>query len=309
MEKVLSDVNLIALKEMFFGPSSCWRQRLVIASLMAIRPPGLQSPVESSVLQIPGKKRRTLMTVTASSDSAMKEEFAKHAECLNALNDKRERIVKASRDVTLNSKKVIFQIHRISKENKEQVVEKAENDLAAVTDQYMSKLVKELDGTDFWKLRRSYSPAVQEYVEAATFCRFCKTGTLLNLDEINTNLLSLSQPSAEPLQINILDYLLGIADLTGELMRLAIGRVSEGELEYAEKICRFVRDIYRELSLLVPKMDDNAEMKKKMEVMFQSMVKIENALFSVHVRGSEYVPLLGSDGQNFPIPGIDDLES
>lgn len=40
-------------------------------------------------------------------------------------------------------------------------MEKAEKDLAAVTDQYMSKLVKELHGTDFWKLRRAYSPAVR----------------------------------------------------------------------------------------------------------------------------------------------------
>lgn len=62
-------------------------------------------------------------------------------------------------------------------------------------------------------------------------------------------------------------------------MRLAIGRISDGEVEYAEKICRFVRDIYRELTLLVPLMDDNAEMKKKMEVMLQSVVKIENGNF------------------------------
>lgn len=59
-------------------------------------------------------------------------------------------------------------------------------------------------------------------------------------------------------------------------MRLAIGRISDGEVEYAEKICRFVRDIYRELTLLVPLMDDNFEMKKKMDTMLQSLVKIEN---------------------------------
>jgi predicted translin family RNA/ssDNA-binding protein len=54
---------------------------------------------------------------------------------------------------------------------------------------------------------------VQEYVEAATFCKFCKTGTLLNLDEINGTLLPLSDPSFEPLQINVLDYLLGVIAL------------------------------------------------------------------------------------------------
>ncbi|KAG2301995.1 hypothetical protein Bca52824_030646 [Brassica carinata] len=49
-------------------------------------------------------------------------------------------------------------------------------------------------------------------------------------------------------------------------------------------------------------MDDGYDMKSKMEVMLQSVIKIENATylsnytcFSVHVRGSEYIPLLGDD--------------
>jgi predicted translin family RNA/ssDNA-binding protein len=61
-------------------------------------------------------------------------------------------------------------------------------------------------------------------------------------------------------------------------MRLAIGRISDGEVEYAKNICSFVRDIYRELTLVVPLMDANIEMKKKMEVMLQSVVKIENGI-------------------------------
>ncbi|XP_027347008.1 translin-associated protein X isoform X2 [Abrus precatorius] len=208
----------------------------------------------------------------------------------------------------MNSKKVIFQVHRMSKYNKVEVLEKAEKDLAAVTDQYMSRLVKELQGTDFWKLRRAYSPGIQEYVEAATFCSFCKSGTLLTLDEIHKILLPLSDSCLQPLQINILDYLLGVADLTGELMRLAIGRISDGELEFAEKICRFVRDIYRELTLVVPNMDDSSDMKTKMDIMLQSVMKIEIACFSVHVRGSEYIPLLGSNDSSSFLLGVPDIE-
>ncbi|XP_068663359.1 uncharacterized protein [Aristolochia californica] len=240
------------------------------------------------------KKQRKLST-----SCAMKVEFEKYADYLNQLNDKRERLVKASRDVTINSKKVIFQVHRISKHNKEEVLEKAQKDLASVTDNYMSKLVKELQGSDFWKLRRAYSPGVQEYIEAATLCKFCKSGSLMTLDEVNKNLLLLSDPSREPLQINVLDYLLGVGDLTGELMRLAIGRISEGELEYAELICGFVRDMYRELTLLAPAMDESTEMKKKMETMLQSTMKIENACYSVHVRGREYIEALGTREPDF----------
>ncbi|CAN0929422.1 Translin-associated protein X [Linum grandiflorum] len=242
------------------------------------------------------KKARTMTTAAATTaESAFKDPFANYAEYLNNLNEKRERIVKASRDITMNSKKVIFQVHRMSKNNREEVLDKAQSDLAAVTQNYVSKLVKELQGSDFWKLRRAYSPGVQEYVEAATFCNFCRNGTLLTLDEMNASLLPLNDPALEPLQINVLDYLLGLADLTGELMRMAIGRISDGELEDAEKICQFVREIYRELTITVPHMDDSHDMKQKMDTMLQSVIKIENACFRVHVRGLEYMPMLGTD--------------
>ncbi|KAG4993008.1 hypothetical protein AAZX31_11G011200 [Glycine max] len=259
-------------------------------------------------IQSSPKRARTMATSSTAIEPALKEAFSRYTQCLNDLNDKRERVVKASRDVTMNSKKVIFQVHRMSKYNKVEILEKAEKDLAAVTDQYMSRLVKELQGTDFWKLRRAYSPGIQEYVEAATFYGFCKSGTLLKLDEINKTLLPLSDPSLDPLQINILDYILGVADLTGELMRLAIGRISDGELEFAEKICRFARDIYRELTLVVPHMDDSSDMKTKMDVMLQSVMKIENACFGVHVRGSEYIPLLGSNDPSSFLVGVPDIE-
>ncbi|MCL7034955.1 hypothetical protein MKW94_009724 [Papaver nudicaule] len=276
-------------------------QRLFL--MASSKPQHLHRIAEASLLTSAAKKPRSMTTV-----SAMKDGFATYTDYLNTFNDKRERVVKASRDININSKKVIFQVHRISKSNREEVLEKAEKDLAAVTSQYMSRLVKELQGTDFWKLRRAYSPGVQEYIEAATLCKFCKSGTLLDLAEINATLLPLSDPSLEPLQINVLDYLLGLADLTGELMRLAIGRISEGELEYAENICRFVRDIYRELTLVVPQMDENSEMKKKMEVMLQSVVKIETACFGVHVRGSEYIPSLGSTNQNYSYMGASAID-
>ncbi|KAJ0441494.1 putative purine-nucleoside phosphorylase [Helianthus annuus] len=42
--------------------------------------------------------------------------------------------------------------------NKDEVLEKAEKDLSAVKDHYIARLVNELQGTDFWKLRRAYSP-------------------------------------------------------------------------------------------------------------------------------------------------------
>ena len=64
-------------------------------------------------------------------------------------------------------------------------------------------------------------------------------------------------------------------------MRLAIGRISDGEIEFAKKICRFVREIHRELILLAPIMDDSYDMKTKMDTMLQSVIKIENGMLLV----------------------------
>lgn len=58
-------------------------------------------------------------------------------------------------------------------------------------------------------------------------------------------------------------------------MRLAIGRISDGEVDFAKKICTFVREIYRELTLLAPVMYDSSDMKSKMDTMLQSLMKIE----------------------------------
>nr|POF04670.1 translin-associated protein x [Quercus suber] len=189
--------------------------------------PNSAAAAATTTTTLAAKRARTMTTDSSSSSSSpIKDAFTKYTQYLNTLNEKRERVVKASRDITINSKKV------------------------------------------------------QEYIEAATFCSFCKSGYFLTLDEINATLLCLSDPSLEPLQINVLDYLLGLADLTGELMRLAIGRISEGELQFAEKICRFVCDIYRELTLLVPHMDDSYDIKTKMDTMLQSVMKIENGFLT-----------------------------
>ncbi|XP_056697090.1 uncharacterized protein [Spinacia oleracea] len=253
-------------------------------ALMASKPKPSRLPNLAGARWESVAKKPRMMTT----DASLTDAFSKYADYLNNLE--------------------LFLDNRIGKHNKDEVLEKAEKDLQAVRDQHVSRLVKELNGTDFWKLRRAYSPGVQEYVEAATFCKFCRTGTLLNLDEINATFLHLNGSSIEPLQINILDYILGVADLTGELMRLAISRISDGELDFADKICRFVRDLHRELTIIVPDMDDSHDMKFKMEIMLQSVMKIENACFGVHVRGSEYIPLLGEMDPSYTLMGVPDME-
>lgn len=62
-------------------------------------------------------------------------------------------------------------------------------------------------------------------------------------------------------------------------MRFAMGRISDGEPEYAKKICTFAQDIYRQLTLLAPNMDGKSETKKKMEIILNNVTKIEKGRF------------------------------
>ncbi|KAG0324694.1 hypothetical protein BG004_003396 [Podila humilis] len=100
------------------------------------------------------------------------------------------------------------------------------------------------------------------------------------------------------------DYLLGIADLTGELMRLAINTLGQSMIavpnsdtetwslpspeERVQLILSFLREIkggFDSLSLT-----KTSAIMKKMPVLRQSLNKIEVALYNIRVRGAEYPP-------------------
>ncbi len=67
-----------------------------------------------------------------------------------------------------------------------------------------------------------------------------------------------------------------VADLTGELMRLAISGVAAGQREVAIAVCGFVQALYKGFSQL-PNTVDIRGMPKKMDLMLQSLIKIENS--------------------------------
>ncbi|CAN7119986.1 unnamed protein product [Brassica rapa subsp. narinosa] len=141
-----------------------------------LKPQRLHQIAETDAEQLV-KKARTMTT-----ESSMKDAFFLYADYLNNFRE-RERVVKVSCDITMNSKKVIFQVHRLSKDNKEEVLEKAGKDLEAVREQHFSRLMKELQGTDFWKLRRAYSPGVCQRIitNHSSFKSTVNDGKFINL--------------------------------------------------------------------------------------------------------------------------------
>jgi len=83
------------------------------------------------------------------------------------------------------------------------------------------------------------------------------------------------------------DYLLGISDLSGEIMRLSITSIGtqNSGLSDVLSVCSLVRSWHSDLETLTPYV---RELRKKQDVTAQSLHKIEAAAYSLSVRGAEY---------------------
>ena len=88
---------------------------------------------------------------------------------------------------------------------------------------------------------------MQEFIEAASFLYYIKNGTLMSLKLVQSK-LTFSDELKVP--VPVYEYLLGIADLTGELMRMCINSVGRGQTDTCFNACNFLRRIHEALSSL-----------------------------------------------------------
>ncbi|KAJ7655156.1 Translin [Mycena polygramma] len=215
--------------------------------------------------------------------------FEEFREDIDLGNDRRERLIKASRDVTNISKKAIFLLHRI-------VLEDSTDDRALALRAASSGRQKlseanaifavmrpELVGDRFWRYQRQVSPGLQEYIEALSFAHYVEHDSLITYQQVQDALCDKDGPF---FPLTLADYLLGLSDLTGELMRFAISNIARrGGRPKASQVCAFVRGCKSDFERFTPHV---RELSKKQSVTTNSLEKIEAAAYAVAVRGSEY---------------------
>ncbi|KAM7409035.1 hypothetical protein PAMA_002651 [Pampus argenteus] len=215
---------------------------------------------------------------------------------LDTKHDKYERLVKISRDVTIESKRTIFLLHRVtSVPDPEDILNEADVKLDGVR-QKIGQIAEELRGEDIHQFHRAFTPGVQEYVEAVSFQHYIRHRSLISLEEINARLVFMraekDSDEAVPLGTQVLtfhvtpaDYLLGVADLTGELMRMCISSVGNGDIDTPFKLSQFLRQIHDGFSYIGN--TGPYEVSKKLHTLRQSLGKVEDACYTLRVRGSE----------------------
>lgn len=147
----------------------------------------------------------------------------------------------------------------------------------------------DLEGDRFWRYQRVISPGLQEYIEALSFAHYLTHNCLITWKEVQDRLSDesgipvrlfsadhnpLSPERTQYFPLPMEDYLLGISDLTGELMRYAITAISrKGGRATASSVCSFLRQCKTDFEALT---HHSRELGKKQRVTVESLHKIED---------------------------------
>jgi predicted translin family RNA/ssDNA-binding protein len=178
---------------------------------------------------------------------------------VGSFDEKRELLIKDSRNVVKLSKLIIYSLHRNGLNDAEKLVTQIKEELAAVG--------KHASAHDELKYSASYKMAVQEYVEAMAFFIFLKEKRLVTRKELNVD------PES---------YLLGVCDLTGELARKAINSAIAGDFRTALEIKDFVSDLYGEFLRFDFR---NGALRKKFDSIKYDLKKLEDLIYDIKTKG------------------------
>ena len=184
-----------------------------------------------------------------------KSEFSKIRQEMHKLDMKREEVIQTSREVITLSKQIIYAAQRNDMKEAEASIKKIKEKI--------KKLRKVNISTD----TSINSVAFQEYVEAIAFYEFVKNKKI---------------PTKASLGVSAEDYLSGLCDLTGELVRKAIFDVIHKKFDEAEKIKELVHDIYGEFLKLHLR---NGELRKKSDSIKWNLKKLEEVMYDISMKG------------------------
>ncbi len=181
--------------------------------------------------------------------------FAKLRDEIKDYDAKREELIKKSRDVLKLSKLLIYAVHRDELEKAAELLKEIETERQALN------AIAKHDQKLFYE--GSYKIAIQEYVEALLYYFYIKEGEL------------------KELKVSANHYLLGLADLPGELVRKAVYLAGKGKHSEVEKIKDLVDNIYGELL----KFDiRNGEIRKKVDGIKYDLRKLEDLVLDLKLK-------------------------
>lgn len=187
-----------------------------------------------------------------------KQDFKNMRKEYHDFDKKREELIKGSRSILKLSKQIIYSVHRKDMKNAKIVVAKITKALNA-----LQKLVK---NNPKLETVGAYKVAVGEYAEALLYYHFIKDNKI---------------PTHTQLKINTKHYLLGLCDLTGELVRKAVFLAGKGKYKDVIKIKNCVDEIYGEIIKFNIR---NGDLRKKSDSIKYDLKKLEDLTLQIKLK-------------------------
>ena len=151
----------------------------------------------------------------------------------------------------------------------------------------LSSVAPDLQGLNAERYQRQISGGIQEYMEAVLFKHYLEHERLMSYENATTTM-------PDGIMLTYADYVLGLFDTTGELMRFAVtymatNQALPGIVEGRSNILSDMQDIRSQLELMNVSGSYNLskEFDKKLSVTKASVEKVEKGVYSMLVRGSE----------------------
>ena len=184
-----------------------------------------------------------------------KSEFTKIRNEMHNLDTIREDVIQTSREVINLSKQIIYAAQRNDIKDAAPLIKKIKDKIKK-----LRKINTDIDAN-------INSVAFQEYVEAISFYEFVKNRKI---------------PTRASLEVSAEDYLSGLCDLTGELVRKAVYDVIHKKFDEAARIKELVHDIYGEFLKLHLR---NGELRKKSDSIKWNLKKLEEVMYDISIKG------------------------
>lgn len=184
--------------------------------------------------------------------------LAKIKKDLETYQAERNQIINASRDILQNSKSAIFALHRGAVKEAVKSLTQAEAVIARLNKSYNKNNRLRFEG--------SYKASLEEYVEAKTFYQFL-AGKALNKLPVES--------------IGPEEYINGLTDLTGELVRQAVLRATKGEYKVLESYRSFTEEIVGFMLTLYL----TSSSRQKFDDAKRNLKRLEQIIYEVKLRG------------------------
>ncbi len=186
-----------------------------------------------------------------------KKDFTEMQKDVLAHDAFREKLIRKSRDVVHISKQIIYAVHRLDMKNASKYVVDIKKSIADL---------RKIAGENIKLLNSgSYKVAMQEFVEAMCYFEIVKNKKL---------------PTHKNLRVETDHYLLGLCDLTGELVRRAIQAATKDDFKTPIVLKDFVDQLFGEFLRFDFR---NNELRKKFDGMKYDLKKLEDLVYNLKI--------------------------